>query len=339
MKSAARRKPTEARLDEIREVASKTGEVFGGLKSRVRSPQSLKQASYYDLPALKAPVWTWEVPLYFFLGGAAGMTSCIAFVAQLFHANPALVRLSLWAALVGAAICPLLLISDLGRPTRFLNMLRVFKPRSAMSMGTWILVAFSNCVFLAVLSFELHWHGLLNPLSLWLLWLAGAAAALTGLLLASYTGVLIGATAIPVWSVNRKLLPPHFLTSGLGSAAGILELAGFLIPATQFLGFFASGVETMIELVLLARNRSPDAPLHHGRSGQALLIAGLMEGPIALLLRVLGRATSEGRYTAAACFLVGALLSRYAWIWAGRISAGDPHTLFELQREASSTLQ
>jgi Polysulphide reductase, NrfD len=302
----------------------------------VRSPQRLKQASYYDLPALKAPVWTWQVPLYFFLGGTAGMASCIAFVAQLFHENRELVRLSLWAALVGAAICPLLLISDLGRPTRFLNMLRVFKLRSAMSMGAWILVAFSNCVFLAVLSFELHWRGLLNPLSLWLLWLAEAAAALTGLLLASYTGVLIGATAIPAWSLNRKLLPPHFLTSGLGSAAGILELAGFLIPATQFLGFFASGVETMIELMLLARNRSPDAPLHHGRSGRALVIAVLMGGPVALLLRVLGGSTPEGRYAAAACFLIGALINRYAWIWAGRSSAGDPHALFELQRKASS---
>jgi hypothetical protein len=129
-------------------------------------------------------------------------------------------------------------------------------------------------------------------------------------------------------------------TSGLGSAAGILELAGFLIPATQFLGFFASGVETMIELMLLARNRSPDAPLHHGRSGRTLVIAGLMEGPVALLLRVLGGSTPEGRYAATACFLIGALMSRYAWIWAGRSSAGDPHALFELQRKASSsTLQ
>ena len=338
MKSAASRKATEARLEEIREVAAKTAEVPDGLRTSVRSRQSLEQGSYYGLPALKAPVWTWEVPLYFFVGGAAGMASCIAFVAQLFHANPALVRLSLWTALVGAAICPLLLISDLGRPRRFLNMLRVFKIRSAMSMGAWILVAFSNCVFLAVLSFELHWRGLVIPLSSWLLWLAEAGAALTGLLLASYTGVLIGATAIPVWSVNRKLLPPHFLTSGLGSAAGILELAGFLIPATQFLGFFASGAETMIELMLFARNRSPDAPLHHGRSGRALLIAGLMEGPVALLLRALVGATTEGRFAAAACFLVGALLSRYAWIWAGRSSVDNPRTLFEL-RKASSTLQ
>ena len=74
-----------------------------------------------------------------------------------------------------------------------------------------------------------------------MLWLGEIAAALTGLLLAGYTGVLIGATAIPVWNQNRKLLPAHFLTSGLGGAVGILELAGFLIPATQILGFVDVG--------------------------------------------------------------------------------------------------
>ena len=81
------------------------------------------------------------------------------------------------------------------------------------------------------------------------------AAALTGLLLASYTGVLLGATANPVWNQNRKLLPAHFLTSGLGGAVGILELAGFLIPATQILGFAASGAET-----LHAANTGPAVP-------------------------------------------------------------------------------
>ena len=121
----------------------------------------------------------------------------------------------------------MLLIADLGRPGRFLNMLRVFKLRSTMSLGAWILVAFSGCAFLAVLSFELIARGFANPFFVSLLWLGEASGALTGLLLASYTGVLIGATAIPVWSENRTLLPAHFLTSGLGGASAILELAGF----------------------------------------------------------------------------------------------------------------
>jgi hypothetical protein len=277
------------------------------------------------------------VPLYFFLGGIAGMSACTGFVAQLFQGGPALIRFCLWSGLVGAALCPLLLIADLGRPKRFLNMLRVFKLRSPMSMGAWILVAFSNCVFLAVLCFELQLRGFTNPLLIGLLWLAEAAAAVMGLLLAGYTGVLIGATAIPVRSENRTLLPAHFLTSGFGGAAAILELAGFLVPATQILGLAASGIETLIEILLQVRKRPVDSPLHHGRSGRALLLAGLLEGPAALLLRVFFGSGPTGRYAAAGIFLIGSLLSRYAWVWAGRASAGDPGALFQLQRKAFRT--
>ncbi len=182
-------------------------------------------------------------------------------------------------------------------------MLRVFKLRSAMSMGAWILVAFSNWVLLALVCFELHLRGFTNPPLIGLLWLAEAVAAVTGLLLAGYTGVLIGATAIPVWSENRTLLPAHFLTSGFGGAAAILELAGFLIPATQILGFAASGIETLIEVLLQVGKRPVDS-------------------------------SSTGRWTAAGVFLIGSLLSRYAWIWAGRASAHDPHAVFQLQHKA-----
>jgi hypothetical protein len=323
MNSSAKPKATEERLDEIREAALQAGP----------APAPRTGESYYGLPVLKAPVWTWQIPLYFFLGGISGVSACIGFVAQIFRSDPALVRVCLWLALIGAAICPMLLIADLGRPARFLNMLRVFKLQSAMSMGAWILVAFSNCAFLAVLCFELVLRGFANPLLVSLLWLSLAAAAVTGLLLASYTGVLIGATAIPVWSENRELLPAHFLTSGLGGSAAILELTGFLIPATQILGFVASGIETLIEIFLEVRKRPVDAPLHHGRSGKTLRIAGLLEGPAALLLRVFFGSSHTGRYGAAICFLLGSVLSRYAWIWAGRASAHDPHALFNVQRK------
>ncbi len=332
MTSATRTKATEDRLEEIRTAASESAKATATIP---HPPGSWSpEGTYYGLPTLKAPPWTWEVPLYFFIGGIAGMSGCIAFIAQLFRSEAGLIRVSLWTALVGATICPILLIADLGKPTRFLNMLRVFKFRSAMSLGAWILVAFSGCAFLSVGCFEFLLRGFASPVLLPILWLAEASAAATCLLLASYTGVLIGATAIPVWSENRRLLPAHFLTSGLGSAAGIFELAGFLIPATQILGFIASGIETLVELKLLLRKHSVDAPLHHGRSGRTLLIAGLLEGPTALLLRVFWGSIPTGRYVAAACFIVGALLTRYAWIWAGRASAHDPDALFQLQRKS-----
>ena len=127
--------------------------------------------------------------------------------------------------------------------------------------------------------------GYAYPVVVAVLWLGEISAALMGLLLASYTGVLIGATAIPVWNQNRKLLPAHFLTSGLGGAAGILELAGFLVPATQILGFAASGIETVVEIWLTVKKGVADKPLHHGISGWTLRIAGMVEGPLALLIR------------------------------------------------------
>src|SRR5260221_8911626 len=213
-------------------------------------------------------------------------------------------------------------------------MLRVFNLQSAMSMGAWILVAFSGCVFLAVLCFELYVRGFTYPLLIGLLWLAEASAAVTVLLLASYTGVLIGATAVPVWSENRKLLPAHFLTSGLGGASGILELAGFLVPATQILGFAASGIETLIEIMLQVWKRPVDAPLHHGRSGRTLLVAGLLEGPAALLLRIFFGSVPAGPSPAAPTFLLGGLPSAYDWVWAGPGPPRHPQALFQLQRKS-----
>jgi formate-dependent nitrite reductase membrane component NrfD len=327
-------KATEERLDEIRRAAGDIGFVPGAAPVAAEILKAKESESYYGLPVLKAPTWTWEVPLYFFIGGISGISACIAFAAQIFHGDAALIRLCLWMGLVGASICPMLLIADLGRPSRFLNMLRVFKIRSAMSMGAWILVAFSGCVFLAVAASELIARGISVPLLVPVLWIGEASAALTGLLLASYTGVLMGATAIPVWSQNRELLPGHFLTSGLGGASAIVELFGYLIPATQILGFVASGIETLIGFSIEARRRPVDAPLHHGRSGWTLRIAGVLEGPVAFFVRLFLGSSHNGRYAAAIYFLVGAVMTRYAWIWAGRASAHNPQTLFDLQRKS-----
>jgi hypothetical protein len=203
-------------------------------------------------------------------------------------------------------------------------------------MGVWILVAFSGCAFLAVVSNELLLRGFTSAWLVDLRSVAEFSGAISGLLLSSYTGVLIGATAIPVWHRNREILPAHFLTSGLGGAAGILELAGFMIPATQILGFAAAGIETVLDILFEFRRRPVDAPLHHGTSGRMFRIAGVLEGPVALLLRAFWGHAPTGRYLAAACFLTGSLLSRYAWIWAGRASARNPEGQFELQRTHNS---
>src|SRR5207248_4100083 len=137
------------------------------------------QNGYYGLPLVKAPVWTWEVPLYFFAGGAAGAASVLALSAQLAAAPRALVRDARWIAAIGAAASGPLLILDLGRPERFLNMLRVFKPQSPMSVGAWTLTVFGAATTGAVIAGKLR------------LTRIGAAAAfiaaLSGLAMSTYT--------------------------------------------------------------------------------------------------------------------------------------------------------
>src|SRR5579863_8383346 len=189
---AANRQITEDQLDMLRQEAGRTGRVQDRGIVPVASPfpKPASAVSYHGNPVLKPPTWTWQVPLYFFVGGVAGISAVIALVAHLFG-NAGLLRAGLWIGFLGALISAPLLIADLGRPARFLNMLRVFKWRSAMSVGAWTLAKFSSAVGLAVVCHELILAGYGNGFLLALEWLAEISAALSGLVLASYTSVLL----------------------------------------------------------------------------------------------------------------------------------------------------
>ena len=236
------------------------------------------------------------------------------------------------AAIAGAILSPILLIIDLGRPRLFLNMLRVFKHRSPMSMGAWILSAFGACVVPGLIALELHAHQVfLGELDQLLRFVAGVfifASAIFGTLLATYTGVLIGATAIPAWFLHRTLLPIHFGTAGLGSAAALLELLGHRIAAVNFLGYYAAAVETAL-LIWLSVNKhgAADRAIHEHRSGWLIRIGEILNGPIALILRLLGLIPF-----AAISFLFGALVSRFGWLAVGKVSGSDPEAVFASQR-------
>src|ERR1700758_4824536 len=326
---------TEGRLEALREEAARTGTVQhrGILPVGGPFPKPASAKSYNGNPVLKQPTWTWQVPLYFFVGGVAGISALIALLAHLSH-NAGLTRAGLWIGVAGALISAPLLIADLGRPSRFLNMLRVVKLRSAMSVGAWTLSGFSAAVGLAVVCHELILAGYGNNFWLVLEWLAEVSAALTGLILASYTSVLLGVTAIPVWSENRKLVPVVFLAGGLGSAGAVLELLGFLVPVTQFIGIVASAVETLVAIIIELRGRYVDRPLREGAVGWLTRAGAALAGPVSLLLRIFSGHSAVARYLAALCFVIGALISRYAWIGAGRVSSRDPQALFRIQRPA-----
>lgn len=201
-----------------------------------------------------------------------------------------------------------------------------------MSVGAWTLSGFSSAIGVAIVCHELGLAGYGNGFLLLLEWAAEIVAALTGLILASYTSVLLGVTAIPVWSENRKLVPAVFLMGALGSAAAILELLGFLTPATQFIGIIASIVEIAIAITIETRGRYMDRPLREGTVGWLTRAGAFLAGPTSLLLRIFWSHNPALRDAAALCFIAGALIARYAWIAAGRVSSRDPQALFQIQR-------
>lgn len=287
---------------------------------------------YHGQPFLKPPVWTWEVPLYFWIGGAAGMSALVALGSLAGSASLDVTRAGIWLAGIGALVSPLLLILDLGRPRRFLNMLRVLKPRSAMSVGVWTLVVFGNAsgaAFVLFESFGFLQHELELPKELLSTTLFGAMllSGVSGALLATYTGVLLGATAIPAWSSHAKLLPLHFATASLGTAAALLEIFGPSASALQAIGLVAAVVETLLFVVLEAGRRGAvDRVLREGPSGHRIRIASVLMGPLPLIFYLLGTS-----FLPAALFALGALLSRFAWVAAGRASAADPTAVFAEQ--------
>ena len=321
----------EQRLEQLREEAWKKG-VVPGKGVDVAGGPIPRKPGYYGQPVVKPPVWTWEIPLYFFFGGMAGMSGVIASGAIIFH-QVDLARAAMWVAAVGGAVLsPILLIMDLGRPHLFLNMLRVFKHRSAMSMGAWILSAFGACAVPGLIALELHarqiFPGALDQLLRVAAGLLIFGSAIFGTLLATYTGVLIGATAIPAWFLHRTLLPIHFGTAGLGSAAAVLELLGHRIPALNFIGFYAAGVETALLIWLsVDKHGAADRAIHEHGSGWLIRIGEVLNGPLALALRFFAFIPF-----AAISFLLGALVSRVGWIVVGKVSGADPESVFAAER-------
>lgn len=322
---------SEKRLEQLRGEAWEKG-VVAGRGVDVSGGPIPRKPGYYGEAVVRPPVWTWEIPLYFFFGGIAGMSAVIALAAAIFdHVD--LARAAMWiAAIAGAVISPILLIMDLGRPHLFLNMLRVFKPQSAMSMGAWILTAFGACAVPGLIALELHAHQVFPGALDQLLRLAAGVlifgAAIFGTLLATYTGVLIGATAIPAWFLHRTLLPIHFGTAGLGSAAAVLELLGHRIAPLNAIGFFAAAVETALLVWLtIDRHGAADRAIHEHRSGWFIRLGEILNGPLALVLRFFGLIP-----LAAISFLLGALVSRFGWIAVGKVSGADPESVFAAER-------
>lgn len=304
-------------------------------------------STYYGLPLIKKAHWGWEIILYFFLGGIAGGSYLVAALADLFGLDKAasLIRAGRYLSFVCILISPILLIKDLGRPQRFHHMLRVLKFRSVMSLGSWGISVFGMMCGSST-AHQMAKDGLLNwfpPLARLMkalpIKVIEGFGAVAGLFVASYTGVLLSSTAVPLWARAKHILGPLFVTSGLSTGLASLSLIlslgrsrrqedilerldrAEMIAMTTELGLITSLIPILGPLA---------KPLFKGRTGVFYTIGTIGSGLLVPLLarlgwRMSGKAPSRSlTISTSALVLIGGLILRGVWIIAGRASANDP---------------
>jgi len=289
------------------------------------SVNGARRTGYYGRPVLHAPVWKTEVPWYLFTGGLAGASSLLAAAGRL-TGRPLLARTARRVALGGALASPALLISDLGRPSRFANMLRVVRPTSPMNTGAWLLSAYGPSAGAAAV---LDGFGVLPALGA----AADGAAALLGSLLTTYTGVLLADTAVPVWHEAHRDLPLVFAATAAtsaGAAAALLTPPGEAGPARRLA--LAGIVAEQAALQRMERRLGPLAdPYRQGPAGRYHRLARWLglAGAVTLAGGNRRRAVSVG---GAALLLASAVATRFAVFTAGRQSAHEPEATLAPQR-------
>jgi DMSO reductase anchor subunit len=272
------------------------------------------QPGYYGRPVVKEPIWTPAIAIYFWLGGLAGMSAVLGFAARLAR-RPRLARASLLTAFIALLGCPPLLIADLGRPERFYNMLRVFKPTSPMSIGSWVLSVFGGALGIAAVSEVTGW---LRPIGR----LGELGAAIFGLPLFTYTAVLVADTSVPVWHEARHELPFVFAGSAAasaGAAAAILTPSSVSGPA-RTLAVLGSGVELGAVALMERKLARLARHYHHGPAAQPARMARTLSVGGALVMVVAGRHRA-GATVAGTMILAGSLAERFAVLRAGPTSA------------------
>lgn len=284
--------------------------------------------SYYGRPVLKEPTWTWEIPSYFFAGGLAGASSGLALVSRL-AGNDRLARRAHLAALGGAAVSPVLLISDLGRPERFYEMLRVIKPTSPMSVGTWVLSAFGVTTSVAVMHDLLGVFPRLGRFS-------ETISAVLGLPLATYTAVLVADTSVPVWHEARRELPLVFAASSAASAGA----AALILIPTQDAGparrLAAGGALLELGAVELMKRRLGKflaEPYESGKPKRYDRLAKALSGVGAAVTAFAGRKSRAAAAVGGLLILAGAFCERWSVFEAGFPSSRDPKYTIMPQRE------
>jgi Polysulphide reductase, NrfD len=286
--------------------------------------------SYYGRPIIKVTRWREpHLPAYLFLGELSGAAAVLG-VAAGATGRPALARAGRLVAAIAAQAGAVFLTAELGRPERFLNMLRVAKPTSPMSMGSWILVSHSGLTGAAAASSVTGRLGRLGTA-------AAVASAVTGPLLAAYPGVLLSNTAVPAWHSSHRELPLMFAggaltaaaAAGLGTGAVTGDPAD-LVPASR-LALVGAALEGAAELSLERRTDIAAEPYKEGDGGRLLgsaRIATVSGAVIALA----ARRSRIAALASAALLTTGGICAKVAVLRAGVASAKDPKYIVQTQQ-------
>jgi DMSO reductase anchor subunit len=302
----------------------------GGRGERAMVPEA-EFTSYYGKPVLNAPVWeASDVAAYLFLGGLAGAGSVLAAGAEL-TGRPVAARalkISSLAAIAGSTVA---LIHDLGRPARFFNMLRVMKPTSPMSMGSWVLAAYGPAAGAAAV---LDVTGLFKPLGR----AATVGAAALGPVVATYTAVLIADTAVPAWHEGYREMPLVFVGSGTAAAAGMALLAAPVAETAPMRSAAVLGVGLDLCTAQLMERRlgMVAEPYKRGKGGRLMRATKVLSVAGAAGGALLGGRSRTAAALSGAALLAGSACKRFGIFHAGMQSAKDPKYTVVPQRERAN---
>ena len=290
--------------------------------------------TYYNQPLLPQPVWKWMIPTYYVVGGISGAALVISAAAQIrgpFTGRSQLMRSCQWIAFGGSGVSAMLLVADLGRPERFINMLRVFRPTSPMNMGAWILSGVGVTTPGALmLQGKAGFLGMIGSA-------CGLLAGFFGAGLATYTGVLASNSAIPLWQESRRMMPILFGASAMASVGSLLQITqgsnqGRAI-ATNFgrigqLGELVAGA-------LMERQASEvervGRPFRENVSGALWRSAAILTASSIVLAVLPGRSRTK-RVATSVLGLLGSSLMRFSIEQLGKASARDARASFQQQR-------
>ena len=308
----------------------------GGPRAEAPMVPPAEFRSYYGRQILKTPAWEDKIAYYFFAGGLSAGCALLAAGADL-TGRPALRRGTRVAGLAALGAGGFYLVADLGRPERFLHMLRVAKPTSPMSMGTWLLVGYGPAVGLAAASevVPARWRRTLpGRLVRRLGRPAGLAAAAMAPGVASYGAVLLAQTAVPAWNSGHAQLPFGFTAGAAASAGGlgmIVAPPGEAEPARRLAVAGAAGELTASRVMeqrlgMIGETYRTGPAASYQRRATALTAAG------GLGAALLGRRSRVAAAASGLALLAGGVFQRLAILHAGIQSTQDPKYVVEPQR-------